>query len=183
MRLPLTLVLAILGAGCSAGADPAPRAELASATVTDGRARVAPFVPPSVSGCAGATAYDVCLAFDRATPLAVHVALPHATRPNTTALVRFVRASADAPTLLADHVEFKVGARTALDLYFQLYPGSYRIAVSVDTDGDGRPDGPGDAAGWSSSDPEAVVIDEADAAVVEVESSPIATAFTLALPR
>ena len=179
----LTLVLAILGAGCSATTtDEAPPQQLASATVSDGRARVSPFVPPSVSGCAGATAYDVCFAFDRATPLAVHVALPHATKPNTNALVRFVSASG-APPLVADHVEFKVGERTGLDLYFQLYPGSYRIAVSVDTDGDGRPDGPGDAVGWSSGDPADAVTDEADAAVVDVASSPIATALTLALPR
>jgi hypothetical protein len=183
MRVPLTLVLAMIGAGCSAHASDAPPDErLASATVSDGRAMLEPFVPPALPGCAGATAYDLCFAFDHATPLAVHVTLPRPTVAKTVAIVRFVR-DGEASTLVADHVAFTVGERDSLDLYFQVYPGAYRIAVGVDLDGDGNPEGPRDALGWSSAAPGDVVTDERDAALVDVGATPIATAFTLALTR
>ena len=42
------------------------------------------------------------------------------------------------------------GAETELRLYFQVYPGFYRIEVGVDADGDGNPDGAGVLVGWSS---------------------------------
>ena len=42
------------------------------------------------------------------------------------------------------------GAETELRLYFQVYPGSYRIEVGVDAEGDGNPDGAGVFVGWSS---------------------------------
>jgi hypothetical protein len=179
----MTLVIATIGAGCSAqSSTDAPADEtLASATVNDGHAPVSPFVPPTPAGCAGATAYDLCFAFDKATPLAVNITLPESAASHAVGVVRFHRVSGAADAPVAEHVEFTFGEKRDLRLYFQVYPGAYRISVGIDADGDGNPDGPRDAIGWSSSTPGQAVVDEASAAVVDVGSDPIETSFALAV--
>jgi hypothetical protein len=191
-RLALLLVVAAVvgpfAMGCSSAASAAPGAAppdatLASATITPGHAPVAPFVPPAIAGCAGATAYDLCFAFNGATPLAVVVQLPHAARPDAIASVHFHREDGTHDEHVLDGVRFPIdGAKTELRLYFQVYPGSYRIEVGVDADGDGEPDGAGDLVGWSSERSDEPILDEAHAALVDVAASPIEASFVLA-PR
>lgn len=143
------------------------------------RAPVSVFVPPTPLGCAGARAYDACFALEGATPLAVRVALPRGPRPNAVASVRFRRASGTPDPLDLEHMKFKVGGASELHLYFQVRPGAYRIAVGIDANGDGDPEGPADDFGWSAVSPDVPVLDEGSAALVDVEATPVATAFTL----
>lgn len=190
MRARSTLLFSLLACGAggcgsssSAPADaPSPNETLASATIP-GHAPVSPFVPPAPAGCAGATAYDLCFAFHDATPLAVVVQLPDAARPQAIAVVHFHRDDDTRDKRVLDGIKFPVSdAKRELRLYFQVYPGSYRIEVGVDADGDGDPEGPGDLVGWSSESVAAPIIDEADAALVDVASSPIEASLALA-PR
>jgi hypothetical protein len=191
-RLALLLIAAgVVGPfamGCSSADSavsdaPPPDATLASATITPGHAPVAPFVPPAIPGCAGATAYDLCFAFDGATPLAVVVQLPHAARPQAIASVHFHRDDGPHDRRVLEGVKFPIdSAKTELRLYFQVYPGSYRIEVGVDDDGDGDPDGAADLVGWSSERSDEPVLDEGHAALVDVAASPIEASFALA-PR
>jgi hypothetical protein len=181
MRVAVTVCL--LGvAACGGEASDPPAQTLASSAGGGDRAPVAAFVPPSPAGCAGASAYDLCFAIDAATPLAVRVMLPRTTPPNTVAIVRFHRAEGVRAVLDLDHLKFRVGDVSELRLYFQIHPGAYRIAVGVDADGDGNPEGPGDDFGWSALSPDVPTLDEAGAAIVDVGTTPIATTFTLA-PR
>jgi hypothetical protein len=186
--LVLAAVLGSIAMGCSSSAEPAAAAPpngdtLASAAITPGHAPVSPFAPPAIAGCAGATAYDLCFAWDGATPLAVVVQLPEAARPQAIASVHFRRDDGVNDKRVLDGVKFPIaGAKRELHLYFQVYPGSYRIEVSVDTDGDGNPEGPGDLVGWSSESREQPVLDEARAALVDVATAPIEASFALA-PR
>jgi hypothetical protein len=187
LSLVVAAVLGSIAMGCSS-AEPAAAAPqngdtLASATITPGHAPVSPFVPPAIAGCAAATAYDVCFAFDGATPLAVVVQLPEAAHPKAIASVHFRRDDGTHDKRVLDGVKFPIeGAKRELRLYFQVYPGSYRIEVSVDADGDGNPEGPGDLVGWSSENHDQPIIDEARAALVDVATSPIEASFALA-PR
>jgi hypothetical protein len=182
MRIAVTLLLVGL-AGCGSAATDAPEGALASGTV-DVRAPVAAFVPPSPAGCAAAApAYDVCFAFEDATPLAVRVALPTGTPASAVGVVRFVRASGAREKLQLDELKFKVGDKPELRFYFQIYPGAYRIEVGVDMNGDGDPDGPADVRGWSSLSPDVAVFDESEAAIVDVGLRPIETAFRVEAPK
>jgi hypothetical protein len=179
MRRAVTLCLLVI-AGCG-GAPPDARDEAAAGeTASAGHAPVSAFVPPSPAGCAGARAYDACFAIADATPLAVRVALPRGPRPNAVAVVRFRRVSGVRDAFDLQQMKFKVGSASELALYFQVRPGGYRISVGVDADGDGDPDGSADDLGWSSASPDVPVVDERSAAVVDVATTPIATAFKLA---
>jgi len=149
----------------------------------DGRAPLSAFVPPTPAGCAGAQAYDVCLAITAATPLAVRVTRPAVVRPDAVAVVRFQRVEGARGAFDFDHANFRVGAARELRLYFQLSPGAYRISVGVDADGDGDPEGPGDDLGWSAMSPDVAVVDEAGAALVDVGTTPVETSFALATRR
>lgn len=168
---------------CSSSAPAAAPADdetLASATL-EGHAPVSPFVPPQPAGCAAATAYDLCFAFHDATPLAVAVQLSEPAQPGAIAVVHFHRHDQTNDKRVLDGVKFSVRAATReLRLYFQVYPGSYRIEVGVDADGDGDPEGAGDLVGWSSASAAAPTVDEAGASLVDVASSPIETSFALA---
>lgn len=178
MRIAVTLyLLGVLGCG-SATVPGAPEQALSSGAV-EARAPVSAFVPPTPRGCAGAAAYDVCFAFDGATPLAVRVALPPGSRTRTLGVVRFHRVSGAREHLELDQLRFEVRDALELRLYFQVYPDAYRIEVGVDADGDGDPDGPSDLVGWSASSPEVAALDETAAAIVEVGALPIETAFRL----
>ena len=185
MRLTGMLVLAALGAGCTASTQDAQSVPgvLASANVNDGRAPLVPFDPPTPLGCAGAAAYDGCFAFDNATPLAVAIALPETAKKGALAIVRFHRIGDATKTLVANQVEFRVPARAELHLYFQVFAGSYRIEAGVDCDDDGDAFGPHDATGWSSVVTESAVTDQGAAAIVDVADAPVATSFALALPQ
>jgi hypothetical protein len=178
MRIAVTLSLIGI-AGCGSTTPAAPERALASGTVEDARAPVSAFVPPTPPGCAGAAAYDACFAFEGATPLAVRVALPPEARANAVGVVRFHRASAVRTHLELNQMKFKVGDTRELRLYFQVYPDAYRIEVGVDADGDGDPDGRADLVGWSAMSPDVAVIDETEAAIVDVGEAPVETAFRL----
>jgi hypothetical protein len=176
--------LVTMGCASSAPAEtPAPNDEkLASATVS-GHAPVSPFVPPQPAGCVAATAYDLCFAFTGATPLAVVIELPEAAHPHAIAVVHFHRDDDTHDGRVLDGVKFPIDdAKRELRLYFQVYPGSYRIEVGVDADGDGDPEGPNDLVGWSSENVDAPIVDESAAALVDVAASPIEAKFALA-PR
>lgn len=182
MRSLVTLCLVGIVA-CGSPQPDAPEQDLTSTTVTPGsdRAPVEAFVPPTPAGCAGAGAYDVCFAFEAATPLAVHVKLPDGARPKAIAVVHFHRVPPDVRTKQTlNQVKFPIGNAAELNLYFQVYPGEYRIVVGVDADGDGNPEGPGDDLGWSSASADVPVVDESGAAIVDVGTTPIATTFSLA---
>jgi hypothetical protein len=178
-------LISLVTIGCgSAPADTAAPSDqkLASATIA-GHAPVSPFVPPQPAGCVAATAYDLCFAFDGATPLAVVIELPEAARPQAIAVVHFHRDDETHDKRVLDGVKFPIDdAKRELRLYFQVYPGSYRIEVGVDADGDGDPEGPGDLVGWSSESVTAPIVDESAAALVDVAASPIEATFALA-PR
>ena len=193
MSLRSTLVVAascslslssLVAMGCSSSAPSdtsTPSDEkLASATIA-GHAPVSPFVPPQPAGCVAATAYDLCFAFEGATPLAVVIELPEAAHPQAIAVVHFHRDDQTQDRRVLDGVKFPISdAKRELRLYFQVYPGSYRIEVGVDVDGDGNPEGPGDLVGWSSENVDAPIVDEAAAALVDVAASPIEASFALA---
>ncbi len=179
MRAAVTLCLLAIG-GCGSPTSDAPQTSLAGAPVGSARAPVTPFTPPTPPGCAGASAYDACFAIADATPLEVRARLPRALPPDTVAFVRFHRASGTPEPLDLDRMKFKVRGGGELLLYFQVRPGAYLVEVGVDSDGDGDPEGPADDLGWSAASPEVAVADEADAAIVDVGATPIATAFTLA---
>ena len=49
----------------------------------------------------------------------------------------------------------------------------------MDADGDGDPDGPADLVGWSAMSPDVAVVDETEAAIVDVGATPVETAFRL----
>jgi len=186
MLVRSTLLFTLFAMGCGSSSappdGPSENPTLASATIP-GHAPVSPFVPPAPAGCAGATAYDLCFAFEGATPLAVVVQLPEAARPQAIAVVHFRRDDDTQDKRVLDGVKFPVSdAKRELHLYFQVYPGSYRIEVGVDADGDGNPEGPGDLVGWSSDGGARAIVDEADSALVDVASAPIEATFALA-PR
>ena len=179
MRIAVTLYL--LGVvGCGSATVPAPPEPSLSSGTAEARAPVSAFVPPTPRGCAAAAAaYDVCFAFDGATPLAVRVTLPPESRARTVGVVRFHRVSGSRDHLQLDQLRFEVGDTRELRLYFQVYPDAYRIEVAVDADGDGDPDGPADLVGWSAPSPDVAALDETEAAIVEVGDLPIETAFRL----
>ena len=189
MRVRSALValslVSLVAMGCSSSSAPAdtpaaPGEELASATIS-GHAPVSPFVPPQPAGCAAATAYDLCFAFEGATPLAVVIELPAAAHPKAIAAVHFHREDGTHDGRVLEGVKFPISdAKSELRLYFQVYPGSYRIEVAVDADGDGDPEGPVDLVGWSSESVSAPIVDEAAAALVDVAASPIEATFALA---
>jgi hypothetical protein len=188
VRSTLLLSTIAIAMGCSSSAAPAdapnadPNATLASATIP-GYAPLSPFAPPMPLGCSGATAYDLCFAFDGATPLAVVVTLPEAARAKAIAIVHFHRDDATNDERGLDSVKFPVSeAKRELHLYFQVFPGTYRIEVGVDADGDGNPEGPGDLVGWSSESTAEPVLDEAHSALVDVATAPVEASFELA-PR
>jgi hypothetical protein len=175
----LSVAVSVTACGTSLeGSDDPP----ASANQGGGRAPLSTFVPPTPAGCAGAQAYDVCLAITAATPLAVRVTRPAVLRPNAVAVVRFQRVEGVRGALDFDHANFRVGDARELRLYFQLSPGAYRISVGVDADGDGNAEGPADDLGWSAASPDVPVLDQESAALVDVGTTPIATSFMLA-PR
>jgi len=182
---PLSLLMTLVAMGCSSSSAPADTPapsdqKLASATIP-GHAPVSAFVPPQPAGCAAATAYDVCFAFEGATPLAVVIELPEAAHPQAIAVVHFHRDDETHDLRVLDGVKFPVSeAKRELRLYFQVYPGSYRIEVGVDADGDGDPEGPGDLVGWSSDSVTTPIVDEAAASLVDVAASPIEATFALA---
>lgn len=172
MHRAVTLCLLAI-VGCGSPTSRASEASLESAPVSA-------FTPPTPRGCAGARGYDACYAVDDGTPLEVRATLPHATRPNAVAFVRFRRTSGAPDPLDLDRMKFETLGHDTLLLYFQVRPGSYVIEVGVDTNGDGDPEGPADDLGWSAASPDVPVADEAGAAIVEVGATPIATAFALA---
>lgn len=178
MRIAVTLYL--LGVvGCGNATNPGAPEQTLSSGAVDARAPVSAFVPPTPRGCAAAAAYDVCFAFDGATPLAIRATLPPGARTRTVGVVRFHRASGKRDHLQLDQLRFEVGDARELRLYFQVYPDAYRIQVGVDADGDGNPEGPADLVGWSATSPEVAALDETEAAIVEVADLPIETAFRL----
>lgn len=178
MRRPVTLCLLAI-AGCGSATSDAPPS-LEGASIGGARAPVSSFTPPTPPGCAGAGAYDACFAIVDATPLEVRARLPRALPANAVAFVRFRRASGTSDPLDLDRMKFKVRGGDELLLYFQVRPGAYLVEVGVDSDGDGNPEGPADDLGWSAASPDVAVADAAGAAIVDVGTTPIATAFTLA---
>jgi len=117
------IAAAALLTACGGSPDEAPASEKVASVET--------FTPPSPLGCAAAGAYDYCFAFDRGTPLAVRVALPSATPTDAVAEVSFHVEDGHVDAVL-NEVRFSVKPdRDALVLYFQVYPATYIIDVSV----------------------------------------------------
>lgn len=155
----------------------------AAGALSDERAPLVPFDPPTPLGCAGAAAYDGCFAFDHATPFKLTLGLPETTKKGSVVIVRFHRDGDSASTLVANQVEFRVQARAELNLYFQVFPGAYAIEAGVDLDGDGDAFGKSDATGWSAVSADRAVTQQASAALVDVADTPVSTAFALTLPQ
>src|SRR3954470_4341437 len=107
MRIVVMLSLVGIVACGSATPDAPQDATLASATVEGDHAPVSAFVPPTPRGCVAAAAYDVCLAFDGATPLAVNVNVPPGLPSNAIAVVHFVRVNAPPDAIGINQVKFK----------------------------------------------------------------------------
>jgi hypothetical protein len=180
MRAAVTLCVLAIVAGCGGSSSDEPVEHVDGAPIGGARAPIAAFTPPSPQGCVAARDYDACFAITDATPLEVRVLHPGAPRPDAVAFVRFRRVAGPPDPLDLDRMKFTVRGGSELRLYFQVRPGAYLIEVGVDADGDGDPEGAADPFGWSSTSPDLPVSDEAAAAVVEVETTPVATAFTLA---
>jgi hypothetical protein len=118
-----TLGALIAAAGCGGADDGAARRDV--------RAAVAPFTPPSPPGCAGAGAYDYCLAFDHATPLAVRVELPSTAPAGAVGVVRFHLVDG-APAEVLNQTRFALPhARRELVFYFQVFPATYVVDIQV----------------------------------------------------
>jgi hypothetical protein len=149
--------------GCGGGGDSA------TSTTNEPAPGLVPFTPPSPLGCDGARAYDACLAFDNQTPFAAHVLLPREVPAGTVVAIHFKAppgSSATVPEFSNAKVRL-LAARSALALYFQVFPARYVLEVGVDADGDGDPEGAGDFRGSTSFD---------------VASDPVATTFSVGLP-
>jgi hypothetical protein len=161
----IVVMLSLVGVAACSSAAPDNREDGAPAPA---HAPVTSFVPPTPRGCVAAAAYDVCVAFDDATPLAVNVSVPPGVPPGATAVAHFERIGGPADAIGIDRVKFKTRDARELHLYFQVQSGTYRVSVGVDADGDGDPEGPSDDLG---------------AALVDVGSAPIAVELALSSPR
>jgi hypothetical protein len=165
-------------AACSSGGD------AATSSTSEPTPVLVPFTPPSPLGCDGARAYDACLAFDNQTPFAAHVLLPREVPAGTVVGIHF-RSPTGSTAIVPEFANAKVrlsAARSALSLYFQVFPARYLLEVSVDADGDGDPDGASDLHGWSSSSASSVVLTADEATALDVASDPVATTFSVGLP-
>ncbi len=122
----MLLALSLVACGGAPSEDAASKdSETASAPVTT-------FTPPSPLGCSNARGYDYCFAFDRATPLAIRVALAEPTPEGAVGTVRFHR-EAGTPAAVLNDVSFGLPAsKTELVFYFQVYPATYTVDVDVD---------------------------------------------------
>jgi hypothetical protein len=143
-----------------------------------------PFTPPSPLGCDGAREYDACLAFDDETPFAAHVLLPREVPAGTVVVIHF-HAPAGSTAAVPAFSDAKVrlrASRSALALYFQVFPARYLLEIGVDADGDGNPEGAGDFHGWSSSSASRVALTVDDAIALDVARDPVETTFSVGLP-